>query len=595
MGVPVKKERFESLWFWLGVAAMTLTIVPNLILGENSIFTYHDQLDGEMIAYLLQARHLFSGDLLPEFMGGMSKTALTMPAPISVLLFLGGNGLAALIFMQLVGRVAGFVGMYLLSREMTDCAWASAGAGVLYGLLPFLPVYGLSQYGIPLLVWCVLQLRKEKHLVLSYCCVAFFGLASSLVLVGFGLLGMGALVLVWDALHKRRIWHFLAAWQLLLGVYVAENFRLLFQLFGAGGGELSHKAEYTLEAQPFWGALWRGLAKGIQHGEGYHGGAVAVILAAVALALAGTKAGRKLVMAVPGGAEEPGVTGPVRCLRACLGGNLFLSLAAALWDSAPGVWLRGFLGSLGAFQMDRILWMAPCFWYLAAACGLAVLWRLLQKYRGVSRLLAGGCLAASAVAVGVTGLWILYSGDLKSNIQKLRNPDYGLLSYGEYYAVGVMEQVREFLEEQTGKTQAEYRVVSLGIDPAAALYHGFYCLDGYSNNYSLDYKHKFREIILPELEKSDYLKNYFDNWGNRCYLFSAECPGYYTIEKNGFQFQNYQLNREALRGMGCDYLLSAAYIQNSDSQGLRLMNEIPFETEQSYYSIYVYDITGSSE
>ena len=58
-----------------------LSMVPCLLLGEDAIFTYHDQLDGELIAYMLQARHLFRGNILPEFMNGASKTALTMPAP----------------------------------------------------------------------------------------------------------------------------------------------------------------------------------------------------------------------------------------------------------------------------------------------------------------------------------------------------------------------------------------------------------------------------------------------------------------------------------------------------------------------------------
>lgn len=153
-----------------------------------------------------------------------------------------------------------------------------------------------------------------------------------------------------------------------------------------------------------------------------------------------------------------------------------------------------------------------------------------------------------------------------------------------------MEQVREFLDDYTGKNVDEYRVVSLGIDPAAALYHGFYCLDGYSNHYPLEYKKKFRKIILPELERNEYLRQYYDNWGNRCYLFSSECPGYYTIEKHGFSYMDYRINTKALYKMGGRYLLSAALIQNAEGQGLSLLREKPFETEDSYYCIYIYEV-----
>ena len=194
-----------------------------------------------------------------------------------------------------------------------------------------------------------------------------------------------------------------------------------------------------------------------------------------------------------------------------------------------------------------------------------------------------------AVVLCQTSWKVFRAGNLKPNLQKIINPDYPLMSYGDYYAIGVLSQVEDFLEEREGKSKEGYRVVSLGIDPAAALYHGFYCLDGYSNNYSLAYKHAFRKALEPELKKSEYLTDYFDNWGNRCYLFSAECPGYYTIEKGGFFFSNYELNTEALRELGAKYLFSAAYIANAKEQGLTLLREEGFETEDSYYRIFVYE------
>ena len=624
----MSKKRIRSLWFWLGMLGMVLTMVPNVLLGEQSIFTAHDQLDGEMIAYLLQAKHLFSGDMLPEFMGGMPKTALTLPAPLCVVLFLGGNGFAALFLMQLAGRLVGFAGMYLLAKEITGREWIGAVIGGAYGILPFLPVYGLSQYGIPMLFWCVLQLRENKHLALAYGYVVLFGLNSSLVLAGFGLLGLGVLLMLWDFPGRKKTVHFRLAWLVLAGIYVIENYHLLFQILGLGEQNISHKVEYRLEAQPFWRSVWQMLLYGGQHSNGYQKFIVPVVLAALAAAVAAGAGGR---LRLPDSAREQvcvngktlddhggrriwgrirnacenGKIWPcirnvcenkkvLRCLGVCLGWNCLLVLAAALWDSGLGVSVRSHMGALGAFQLDRLLWITPAFWYLAVACGIALLWNLWMGQKGIRRIAVGGCLFVSGAAVILTGLWILYSGDVKSNIQKLRNPEYGLMSYSDYYAVGVMEQVRDFLEERTGKGQEEYRVVSLGIDPAAALYYGFYCLDGYSNNYPLAYKHRFREIIRPELEKSEYLADYFDNWGNRCYLFSAECPGYYTIEKGGFSFQEYLMDAEALRKMGCGYLLSAAYIQNADAQGLILMQETPFETEGSYYHIYVYEIAGSA-
>ena len=89
MTTKVKTQKSEKAWFFLGALAVFFMGVPYLVLGKDSVFVYHDQLDGEVIAYLLQARHLWDGSgVLPEFMNGAAKTALTMPAPACVLLYL---------------------------------------------------------------------------------------------------------------------------------------------------------------------------------------------------------------------------------------------------------------------------------------------------------------------------------------------------------------------------------------------------------------------------------------------------------------------------------------------------------------------------
>ncbi len=617
-----RKRGWDRFWFWAGFCGVLFLLVPCLVLQEEAIFTYHDQLDGELIAYLLQARHLFQGDILPEFMNGASKTALTMPAPGCVLFFLGGDGLGGLMAMMLLGHAVGYLGMYLLVREFTGKAWAGMVAGGLYGSLPFLPVYGLSQFGIPLLFWCVLQLEKGKHRFFAYVYTAVYTLCSSLVLVGFGLLGMGMIWMI-GRLAGRRFWgtrlqerksmggtrnglcHVFAAWQLMLGLYLVMNFRLLGQMLGLGEAVISHKAEYVRTAIPFWETFWQGLTQGGQHSVDYHG---LLTLVTIGILVAGCLVWLLHGRRECGGAPFPeGVERLARVVLGCMGWNLLFSLAAAFWDSALGVGIRNTLSALGAFQLERLLWISPALWYLAfgsALCLLAELvrWGLClpadkelegqkQNRRILRRLVACGLTLAVCGVVGITALRILLAGDVKSNIQKLRNPEYGLMSFGEYYGLGVMEQVEDFLRECTGQEMADYRVVSLGVDPAAALYHGFYCLDGYSNHYSLAYKHQFRRILEPELDKSEYLRDYFDGWGNRCYLFSAECPGYYTIEKGGFAFQSYELDVQALKELGGNYLFAAAPILNAQEQGLVLMREEPFETEGSYYRIFVYGIS----
>lgn len=622
-GEKLRPAALETLFFWLGAAAVAVMVIPYIVLGTDAVVTYHDQLDGEMIAYILQAKHLFSGSVLPEFLGGASKTALIPPAPLFVLFFLSGRYFASYVVMQMAGSLTGYVGMYLLARKASGYGWIGAVMGVLFAYLPFLPVYGLSQFGIPLLLWCFLESREGKRPVLIMVYAVVYALSSSLVLVGFGVLGMLGAGILWEILagsrrkeagRKReaggeresggkretdgkredcgkrdrgRLRRMVIFWLLLLCVYSLTNLRLLGQLLS--GGEISHKTEYTLEASPFLDslgtALWEG---GLQHSVDYHKYILAAIPMVLILWLANRRTERKQAGGKQAERNRAAEKNDFRLLWSVgilLGWNLLLALVTALWNSGAGIALRTRLRALGAFQVERVLWIAPVLWYLILACllGLAA-----NRWK---RSLPSYILALSLAAVTVLlGGRVLLGSNLKTNLQVMRNPEYEAISYGDYYALGVMDQVRAAIEADCGLEAEDYRVASLGIDPAAALYEGFYCLDGYSNNYSLAYKHAFREVIAPELAKSDYLREYFDGWGNRCYLLSAECPAYYTVEKGGFFFQELSLDMEKLKGLGAGYLLSAAYIQNAGEMGLSLLREEPFETTDSYYRIFVYKI-----
>ena len=616
MTTKVKTQKSEKAWFFLGALAVFFMGVPYLVLGKDSVFVYHDQLDGEVIAYLLQARHLWDGSgVLPEFMNGAAKTALTMPAPACVLLYRWLPAELALACMQVAGSFAGYLGMFCLlgwagetsvtlRRRKGLVGFIAMLTGCMYAYLPFLPVYGLSQYGLPLLMYCVLRLgekdRPKNFRILCYFYVLLFGCNSSLVLSGFAVLGIWAVWEIVTLVDKRKQFSAgqAAAWGILLLTYIVENGSLLLQLSGGQGEEISHKSEYLLSPVDFFSQLKTNLLQGGQHSVDYHGLILVVLLMTTVVLFFLNRATKKDIADkknVPEGGEKR-LWKAVGLSLAVIAG---FAAVAALWDSSIGIAIRSSLGALKGFQANRVLWLSPCLWYFILGCSLLLLTEQLpERDTGAEKtgngrrngVIPGIIVMAAMLLTVATAGKILLESNLKPNLQKLVNRNYAAMSFRDYYAVDVLDQVQEYLRENTGEEPQDYRVVSLGIDPAAALYHGFYCLDGYSNNYSLEYKHRFREIIAPELDKSEYLEDSFDHWGNRCYLFSAECPGYYTIEKGGFYFQDYTIDAESLRQLGGSYLLSAAYIDHSEDTGLELMRPEAFETENSYYRIYLYRV-----
>ena len=192
----VTKKHF----LFLGLGIILLAQFPMFILGTDSIVAYHDQLDGEIISYIYQAKNLFSGSqIIPEFLNGASKTALTPPAPLAVLLFRFLPPFAAYMVMYILGQIVAFSGMFLLVDLLTGQKYIALIAGGIYAFLPFLPLYGLSQYGVPMLLFSFICLWQKRYCWQSMLYVAFYAGMSSLVLCGFTwimLLGMALVTLV---------------------------------------------------------------------------------------------------------------------------------------------------------------------------------------------------------------------------------------------------------------------------------------------------------------------------------------------------------------------------------------------------------------
>ena len=158
-------------------------------------------------------------------------------------------------------------------------------------------------------------------------------------------------------------------------------------------------------------------------------------------------------------------------------------------------------------------------------------------------------------------------------------------SFSEFYAVQQFSRIQSYI----GKPVNTYQVVSLGLHPAIAQYNRFRTLDGYVNFYPLTYKQKFRTIIEGELNKSSELKHYFDDWGNRVYIYAAELGKHYDYTKtNQKPVRQLDIDTVQLKRMGGDYLLSAVPIRNASSIGLKL--EKTFRDNQSAWIIYLYRV-----
>lgn len=604
MSVTVKKIYNKIPWFVIGLAAALLLVIPYAVLGHGVYIQMNDQLDGEVLNYIYGAKYLFSGNgTVPELMNGVSSVSMTPPAPIGLLFYKLLPPFAAFACMHVFVVIVGYAGMYLLSKELTDSSLISFVTACLFVYLPFYPVYGLSILGQPLMLWAVIRIFKTNGKKLCYFLpVILYALSSSFALVGFAWILVFGIVWVWLAaesviFRKKTNAHTAGAlFALLTCIYVLCNLSLFKDMLGIGDTIVSHREEMVIASLDFFDNFRDIFFEGGSYAKSYN--LPIVILAALIIIVRcvyrlGTDSDNTKDDTKNNIKDSKNITG-FALMVMLLFAAAIISVLAALWRTEPVVNMRMSTGgTLKSFQADRIYWLLPLCWYTILALSLKETESLCRAYiRSAGRILkavSGYILSAAAFVLLVfLGYGIYENSTIYHNLRLMIFPNtYHLMNWDDYYAEDVYSQIDAFI----GEDKSEYRTVSLGITPAAALYNGFYCLDGYSNFYPLEYKHEFRQVIEKELEKSDELRVYFDSWGNRCYLFNGETGNYMMIPaSNGGSFRHLELNTQKLYEMGGRYIFSALPIENAEDMNLKLLRDEPFKTDTSYYSIWLYEI-----
>ena len=579
----------KNCYFVTGIILSCLFMIPFLVLGTGSIITYHDQLDGELFSYLLTARYLFTDiRIYPEIMNGLPAAGAVPPAPLFVLFYVFLKPFTAFLLSQWIIYLVAFIGMYLLLLKLTGQEFISFGISVIFMLLPFYPVYGLCIPGQPLLCYAILSLststgsRWKNHLL-----ILFYGVSSSLVLVGFACLLLTGLFAIWKSIaafraHKKVPLSPWASLCVLLSAYLVTNLGLIRQVLFPENTYVSHKTEMVLSPQDFSGYFREAFGTGISYAQSYH--MILFFLIVLCLLLSFLR-----FVAKKNTPDFRDFFSP--CLKAA-GILLFIFVVCLFYAFYHGSFVTDIRnasnGLLKTFNLDRICWLLPTAWCVLAGYLLAFLTESGREAATDSRLKAAPTYGCVFVILGIWGFTVLLHSSLRPNLSKLWKGDaYYALDWDSFFAEDIFSQI----DEAIGKSQESYRVVSVGIYPAAAAYNGFYCLDGYSNNYPLEYKHTFRRIMEGELSKNDYVRYLFDNWGNRCYITTAEQTNYYTFEKKwNSVIYDLDLNTDQLKELNCQYVFSAAYLMNAEEMGLTLLREAPFETEKSWYHIYVYAV-----
>ena len=528
--------------------------------GENSYILVHDNLDSTVVWYKLISLYknkFFSlSSQIPNIMNGMPISSLISGINIGVLLHVILGTIQGIIVNEVICRMVAFWGMYLLIKGYLQRShpWVVVCVSLCFALLPFYPGGFLGIAGQPLLLYSFLNIRDRQGRIWDWIYIIIYPFYSSLTFSGFAVVVMISLIPIIDLIKGREIEKkYWIGVGLLCGFYMMSHYRL-FAMFLMDNTFVSHRTEFIPTAFSLGESIQLAIANfryGHYHAASLQNGAIlASVVIAIVVLILGKKTNRLISF--------------FTIILACLILSGFYGMWKYVKPNLPGLLL------LKGFQWERFHVLHPLLWHLIFASALGIIMAQKNKYGGIVTIMVILLISFQmAYAVMKSHAWA-----------EKRN--HGI-TFAGFFAESLFADISSFI----GQSKDSYKVASLGLHPAIAQYNGFYTVDGYMTNYSLEYKRKFRKIIADELSKNNSIQKAFDHWGSRCYLFSSEIGYFFLNKKYTKVIRNLELDTASFMFMGGRYILSSAQIMNAAGNGLVLRKV--FEKDDYPWCIWLYE------
>lgn len=562
----------KNTYLVISIIIILLYIAPYFIFGRNSHIRIHDNLDSNVVMYkiLVESGKIFGGNdsIIPNIMNGLPRSTFFSEYSIVVLLYYIFGIFYGYIVNQVLVRIVAFAGMYLLlknhvfGKDAEENAFISVFVSLCFSLIPFFPHSCASIGGIPLILNSFFNIQRDYHIKRNDgIVIIIFPFISSLVLSGIFIIFTAALTgMITIVKQKRFNYCLLVSLVVLSMIYLLVEYRLV--LFSLSKQFISHRTEFSkgllTGITSFTDCMRKTAALIVENSDPpktfpiYHKYFIQFTFMAALLVsiIKNDKKSRSLLVLL-------------------FISVVIIAMGFGFYYYKPIAWIMKNVPLLNIVSFWRFIVLLPFLWYIIFAVSLRVLHDRISWGKYVVPL--------------VIILQILY---LAFNSDEMTERMAGNPSFREFYSTELFNDIKQFI----GKDQSSYRVASIGFHPSISLYNGFYTIDGYCVNYPLEYKKRFRTIIAKELAKNKEVKNYFDNWGSRCYLFTAELPFVYwrVHQKKDLKINMLELDSVALKDMGCHYIISAVEIVNYRQNHLMLIKE--FEKNDSPYKIGLYQL-----
>lgn len=577
-------KKLISKWYLVIVAGFLLFAgLVFLLCGEDSIIAVHDNLDLFIPQYQMMkdTGTFFAQDAYVPFLGGISRDVLPAEFSLSTFLYMILPAYPAYVAGYLLKIVIALVSCNLLAKDFCGEAYPKYKPlvyilGLAYGVLNMFPAFGISFASIPLAVYLVRKIYKDRafpYLVFLF----FYPLVSYFSYFGLFILAYMAAAFLWLWLRNKKPSGrlFLAIIVLSAGYMVCEYRLFGTMLFSEEESIRSTMVAGSLSASEILKTAGEVFVKGMFHAESVHTYLVLPVCVFYFLYLNFTYLKKKNVK---------GIFHDVYNLLMLV--LLFNSAVYGLyyWEGFRNL-IELLCPPLTGWQFNRTVFFSPFVWYSAFFLVLKRLYDIEADKK--ARLLANVLALMSVILIVLTGSRYndLYHTCYEQVYTLVKGGHTDQLSYREFYSEELFEQAKEDIG-YCGQWSAAY-----GFYPAVLEYNGISTVDGYLGFYSQSYKEEFRKVIAPALERMEATREYYDEWGARAYLYSGTELSIVSTTKGAVEEkQDIYIDMDAFKALGGRYIFSRLELGNAEEAGLTLVGT--YTHEASPYTLYVYQTSS---
>ena len=594
----------KNLWIFSSIAILILYLSP--LFHDIFYVPIFDNLDS-FVAFNKFFAHsglIFADNnvTIPQMMNGLPRASYGSEYSVMLWLFYFFTPKTAYVINEITVHIVAFVSMFLLLEryfydEASKYSYLAITTSSLYfATMPLFAVEGITIASVPLVTLSLLKIKDSEDKMIDWIILILVPFYSSFVFFYFFYMLYASMYFIYLTLKTKMInKRLLLAISIFTIMFIFVEYRLFLSTF-FDKSFISHRVEFDIFFKNSFIDAYRKATVFLLYGHPDHLAGLQsylvlpIIIISMFLGLSKRSFSKNesitiwliIISSLTIGTWTslltqiytlPILTSYILIIYLLDQNNrlysllfllqIVLSIYIGIIFAKDMYWVTDIFPFLKQFNITRLTFIQPIIWTILLLKSFTT---LNSKLKYTPFFIVLFLIAQTSIAID------------KSNFQTEAKEKYA--SFKQYYAPKLFEKVKKAIP---GKIE-EARVVSYGLEPAVTLYNNFYTIDGYSTNYSLSYKNKFRDIMSNYLNNNP--DNTYDKWGSKVHIYSI--PNTLRIYEKGVFVQRPNFNIDALCSLHTDYIISSRKINITTKPRLRYIDF--FRGEKDSWDIVLYKI-----